>query len=856
MKSGSRGNNRWTFLNGWRCLLAVMLVSATPSFGNSIAGEAMKQGANSTTLENAKSAEILHELEKFKNLGSVLYIAAHPDDENTELLTYLARGRNYRTAYLSVTRGDGGQNVLGADLGEKLGVARTQELLAARRLDGAQQFFTRAVDFGFSKNYKETLNVWNKQEVLSDVVRVIRQFCPDVLLTRFTPEPGGTHGHHTASSILALEAFKLAGDPKAFPEQGLAAWQPKRIMWNISRFQKDKAAGIDSIKIDIGGKDASTGEAFMSIAERSRAMHKTQGFDNFQFQGNNNEARIEQFHLLDGAAASADFMDGIDCSWNRFSGGSTIAKTAEELVANFKAQDPAASFPELMKARAELSALKEKGAEPVITEKLAELERIVKDCLGISTRTTIKQADAVPGESIGMQHSVVEKNSKVPVKWLALRFPSIGKEVKVEQELKPNSESKVDSQEILPKSTALTQPWWLRNPGSAGMFAADDPHSIGAAENPAPFPVEYIFEAGGQRFSVADEPVYLQASNTGAGKTGRRLMVIPPVALQFKSEVAILAPAASRSVEVELSSSRANTTGNVHLELPADWKVTPAKQPFHIKNVGEHASAIFTITAPKRSSEAKLVAVAEVNGSQYRNQKIEINYPHIPPQLLQPVATMKAVSLNLSTAAHSVGYIAGAGDSLAENMKEMGCAVKILDESKLSAEQLTGLDAVVLGVRAFNVREKIGAAMPELFDYVKDGGTLIVQYNRPDKLKAEKIAPYDLKISADRVTDEKAKITLLAPEHPVLNKPNKITSADFDGWVQERGIYFPNQWDEHFTPILACNDADEPPTKGALLVARYGKGYYIYTGLVFFRQLPAGVPGAYRLFANMLSINK
>ena len=277
---------------------------------------------------------ILHELESFRQMGSVLYIAAHPDDENTELLAYLARGRDYRTAYLSLTRGDGGQNVLGPEFGEKLGVARTQELLAARQIDGAQQFFSRAIDFGFSKSSSETLSIWNKQEVLSDIVRVIREFRPDVLITRFSPIPGGTHGHHTASATLAMEAFKLAGDPKAFPEQGLAPWQPKRIFWNVGRFQLDKVSGAP-LKIDAGGKDPVSGRGLHRHCSKSRSMHKTQGFDKFQFPGAHGGERLESFVLLDGAPADKDILEGVDTTWNRVAGGEEIGKAADELIAHF-----------------------------------------------------------------------------------------------------------------------------------------------------------------------------------------------------------------------------------------------------------------------------------------------------------------------------------------------------------------------------------------------------------------------------------------------------------------------------------------------------------------------------------------
>ncbi len=798
---------------------------------------------------------ILHELQSFRQMGSALYIAAHPDDENTELLTYLARGRAYRTAYLSLTRGDGGQNVLGPDIGAKLGVARTQELLAARRTDGAQQFFSRAVDFGFSKSYQETLNNWNKQEVLSDMVRVIRAFRPDVLITRFSPSPGGTHGHHTASAVLAMEAFKLAGDPKAFPEQDLAPWQPKRIFWNISTFQRDKAVGVTALKIDAGGKDSVSGEAFTDIAEKSRAMHKTQGFDTFHFPGAHGGPRIESFQFLDGSPATNDILDGVDTTWNRVPGGATIEKSVDAIIAQFNPHDTAASVPAILQLRCELTTLEAKDRDdPVIKEKQAQLDRILQACLGLKVETTIGHSEVVPGESMKLYHSATIQ-SKIPVRWLAVRYPEIKKEVSRGTVLHVNEANAWESVEKLPTTTPLTQPFWLRVEGTEGMFHVDDPHLIGKTENSPSFPIEDVFEVAGQKLVIQDEPLQVTTNLSGT-PIRRRLDVIPPVSLRFIPQIALLTPKHSRSIHVEITASRANSSGTLQLEAPANWKVVPLKQSFRLTEVGQSAQFKFTITAPLQAATAKIFASAEMNGVRYRNQREVINYPHIPQQLLQPVATLKAVSFDLVTRGHSIGYLPGAGDSLVENLQQMGYAVTILDDANLTSEQLNRFDAIVIGVRAFNVRKNIATALPTLFSYVNNGGTIIAQYNNSEGLKTKEIAPYDLQLSRDRVTDETAKVTFLAPENSVLNTPNKITHADFDNWVQERGLYFPNKWDQHFTPILAFNDPDEKPHEGGLLVAKYGKGHFVYTGLSFFRQLPAGVPGAYRLLANLISLGK
>ena len=807
--------------------------------------------AAETKTESPKA--ILHSLESFRQMGSVLYVAAHPDDENTELLTYLARGRNYRTAYLSLTRGDGGQNVLGSDLGEKLGLARTHELLAARKLDGAQQFFTRAVDFGFSKSYQETLNNWNKQEILSDVVRVIRTFRPDVVIARFSPIPGGTHGHHTASTILSMEAFKLAGDPKAFPEQKLPAWQPKRLLWNISKWQKDKAVGIDSFKIDVGGTDLSSGERFVEIAEKSRGMHKTQGFDTFQFPNGKSDPRQEAFHLLDGAAAQTDIMEGVDDTWKRVPGGDAIANEINEVISHFNTQDVSASVPQLLKLSRQLQTLKEQS--PIITEKRKQLDHIIQACLGLVVESTIDKAEVVPGEEMKL-HLSAEANSKLPVRWISTRYPKLDREVKIGSILHPGKIETHDATEALPSKTPLTQPYWLQNEGTAGTYKVDDPNLIGVAKNPSAFPVEYNFEIEGTKLVVTDTPV--QVITGHSGKEERlRLTVIPPVAMHFATELQLMAPGASRQVELEIKPYREHLKGSVKLEMPVGWSVEPRGQSFSLDKFGASEKVKFTITAPTKPGTAKIIASADIlQGKRYSNQRQEVKYAHLDTEFLHPQCAMKAVSLDVAKRGQTIGYLPGAGDSLPENIQEMGYTVKILDDAKLSAEHLKNLDAIVLGVRAFNVREHMATAVPALFDYVKDGGTLIVQYNRPDGLKAPSVAPYDLHISPDRTTDEKAKMTFLEPDSPALNSPNKLTSADFDAWVQERGLYFPNKWADEFTPILACGDEGETPSKGVLLIAKYGKGHYVYTGLSLFRQLPAGVPGAYRLLANLLSLGK
>lgn len=818
----------------------------------------MALGLNGQSARGAElnsGAAIAQELRSFGEMGTVLHVAAHPDDENTQLITYFARGRGYRTAYLSMTRGDGGQNELGRDFDERLGLARTQELLAARRLDGGRQFFTRAIDFGFSKNPEETLRIWNRHEVLGDVVRVIRKFRPDVIITRFPIPPGsGGHGHHTSSAILAVEAFKLAGDPKAYPEQlaqGLTPWQPKRILWNVFNFGRGPGPlHGPTVQLDIGGNDPITGQAFGTIANSSRAMHKTQGLGRFagrEASGPN----VQTFMLLDGEPATHDVMDGIDVTWNRVPGGAEIASLVTAASTAFKPDDPAASIPALLEIRAKLAPLPH---DPLVDDKCAQLDRIIAACLGLAVETTIPSHEALPGSQLALHHTASVRAS-VPVRWLGVRYPASQTAVEKPIALTAGTPATRDVVQTLPADTLLTQPYWLREEPAAGIARVADPKLIGLPENPPAFPVEFLFEVGGQTLAIPDEPVHLE---DGAH---RRLDVIAPVSLRFASDVALFAPGGTHVVTVEITSAIANASGELSLDLPRDWKIAaPTTQPFRLAKPGDKQRLTFSVTAPAQTATAAFGAVAKVGGREFRTGRSELRYSHIPPQLLQPPARLRVAAVDLSMRAKNVGYLPGAGDAVDECLQQMGCTVTTLTGADLTPEKLHGLDAVVVGVRAFNERQDLASNLPGLLAYVEQGGTVVMQYNRPNGLQSQALGPYPLSIQGPapqlRVTDETAPVTFLAPDHPVLNTPNKIGPADFDGWLQERGSYFPSSWDDHYTPIFAMSDPGEEPLKSSLLVAHYGSGRFVYTGLSFFRQLPAGVPGAYRLFANIVSLGK
>ncbi len=829
--------------------------------------------ASATTL--LTPAEIRQELRSLGTTGTVLHIAAHPDDENTELITWLSLGRGYRAAYLSLTRGDGGQNELGKDFDEKLGVLRTQELLAARRLDRGRQFFTRAIDFGFSKTPDETLRFWNRDAVLGDVVRIIRQFRPDVIVTRFPIPPGsGGHGHHTASGILAVEAFKLAGDPTAYPEQlaqGLTVWQPRRVLWNSFRIGSAGPGSLNGpvFKQDIGGTDPVSGQEFGTIAARSRAMHQTQGL-----AGAVNRARTgpneQSFMLLAGLPGDwpgqtpagqqagtvpvlSDLMDGVDTSWARYPGGTEIGELAATVLAQFNTDDPAASVPALLALRTKLAAL---PSDPLVADKRAQLDRILQACLGLKIETVIDRAELVPKETAQIRYAISLAARNVPVRYEFTRSPALKGSVELNRDLVAGQVLEGNLNGVLLAGTQVTQPYWLQADGAAGISRVDDPALIGRAENPPAVPLHHRFIVDGQILDVPGEPIP-QTSDARR----QRLDVIPPVSFALNSDIFLVAPGATKSVTVELTAARASSRGVLRLETPAGWKVNPAPQDFQLTNVGDKASFSFTLTAPPAGGAGRLTAIARIDGQDYSNQRQELRYDHLPMQLLQPPARARLASFPLVTKGLTVGYLPGAGDSVAECLAQMGYVVRLLTGADLTPEKLQGLDAVVIGVRAFNERTDLKDAFPGLLAWVEQGGTVIAQYNRPNGLLADKLGPYDLSIAgpapALRVTDETAAVTLLAPDHAALNTPNRINPADFDGWVQERGAYFPSKWDEErYTALLSMSDPGEAPLRSSILVAKHGQGHYVYTGIGFFRQLPAGVPGAYRLFANLVSLGK
>jgi LmbE family N-acetylglucosaminyl deacetylase len=803
--------------------------------------------------EQMNGGEIQLALQKLNVLGRVLYIAAHPDDENTNLMALWANGSLYDSAYLSITRGDGGQNLIGPELGERLGVIRTEELLAARRLDHAQQFFSRAVDFGFSKTAEESLRIWDHDKILSDVVWVIRMFRPDVVVTRFSPEDQLTHGHHTASSILAREAFSASGDPKRFPEQlrFVKPWRPTRLVWNTSPFFfSNRNLPFDPAGLTImeaGGYNPLLGKAYTEIAAASLSMHKSQGVGSPPRRG----ARKEYFKLLEGQPMASSLFEGIDTSWSRVANSESVAAEVRQIISQFHAADPAASVPELLRLRPAMSEIQDDSWVP---EKKAELDKIIAACLGLHVEASTTNEAVTPGQTVTIKLEAINRSS-IPVTLQEARFPLSGDSMKIDAALPSNELVTKDLSCKIPESIPYSQPYWLRKPGTLGTFAVDDQKLIGLPENPPHLPVEITLEVSGQQLRYVVDTRY-RTVDPVAGELRQALVIAPPLFTNFANSVLVFANNESKFVPVRVTAAMGPVKGEVKLAAPQGWQVYPVSIPIDLKGANAEAMAAFTVKPPEQNSEGTLRAIASIDGHEYSFERVRISYRHIGVHTLMPPAEVKLVRADIRKKGDRIGYIPGAGDDVPESLQQIGYTVKMLNDADITAENLAQFSAVVLGIRAYNTDDRISTWLPELFAYVKNGGVAIAQYNTTADLKTKDMAPYPLEISRDRVTDENAEVRILAPNHPLMTTANKITPKDFEGWVQERGLYFPDKWDPAWTPILSCNDPKEKPLDGGLLVVKSGKGFFIYTSYSWFRQLPAGVPGAYRLFANMLSLGK
>lgn len=797
------------------------------------------------------SSELKLAINKLNTLGSVLYIAAHPDDENNALLAYFAKGKLLRTGYLSLTRGDGGQNLIGSEQGDLLGVARTQELLAARRIDGAEQFFTRAIDFGFSKSADETFNFWGKQKILSDVVWVIRTFRPDVIVTRFHGTKEDGHGHHTASEILAAEAFKLAGDTAAFPEQlqYVKPWQSKRILWNawLPTLERTKEDISKILKADVGIYNPLLGKSYTEIGAESRSMHKTQGVGSSPQPGES----INYFKPINGAEAKNDLFDDINLTWNRIQGGETVGRLLEEANKKFNPENPAEIIPILLKAYKEMDRVNDEYWIPV---KKKELLEVIRSCSGIYIASTASDYSAVPGEEVKITSEIINR-SGYPYTLKKIETTGQSDVKDLNQRLEKEALTKVNSSVKIPGDAEYSQPYWLKEKPDLGDYIINDQLKMGKAENDPPLMTIFEVSAGDQtlQFTI---PIVYKWNDPIAGEQSRPFIIVPPVAINIGDKDYLFPTVKERNITVTLIANTENISGILKLNLPDGWKADSIQQEFVLTHKHDELPVSFTIKPPTSNSNVEFTVEAHVNNQTIREGMISINYSHIPIQTIFPPAEAKLIRLDVKKVISNIGYIMGPGDDVPQSLTELGYNVTLLSNKDIESGSLSKYDAIVTGVRVYNTKHEIIIEQPELLDYVKKGGTLVVQYNKNFDLITDKIGPYPFHISNKRVTDETSKVTFLDTSSSLLNYPNKISDGDFDNWIQERGIYFADQWDAHYKTVIACNDPGEESLKGGLIYTKYGRGIFIYTGYVWFRELPSGVPGAYKIFVNLISAGK
>lgn len=784
-------------------------------------------------------------MEKASVLGSVLYLAAHPDDENTALLAYLAKGRRLRAAYLSLTRGDGGQNLIGTEQGDALGAIRTQELLAARRVDGAEQYFTRAIDFGYSKTAEETLRIWGHDEVLADVVWVIRSFRPDVIITRFPESGDGGHGHHTASAILAREAFEAAGDPKRFPEQlaHLSPWKATRLLWNAWRRDGQPAPSKPRLTVDLGTYDPLLGQAYTELAATARTFHKSQGFGSSPRRG----PVPNELELVAGTPAEKDLMEGVESSWRRLPGGEAVEAALGRARSAYTDAAPHLAVPALLEAREALGRL---APDPWVEVKRRELDALIQACTGLWLEATASEPSVSPGSTLRVTATAINR-SPVPLRLLRVT-PSVGGvPLPADSALGANQPKVTELALAVPADMPVTHPYWLGGTHRNGRYEVADSLLVGRPEAPAPLGVTFTVALAGSELELA-VPVEHRLTDPVNGERVRTVAVVPAVTATFVAPVLVFSDSSPRPVQLRVRAHRADAVARLALRLPPGFAARPESLDVQLARIGEEKTVAFEVTAPAGPAAGEIAAAVLGDAPTVARGAVVLDHPHIPPLLLLPPAVVRTVRVQATSGARRVGYIPGAGDEVGEVLRQLGLEVVTLDETSLDESALGSLDAIVTGVRAANTRESLAAAVPALLRWVEGGGTLVVQYNTERGLDMGRYAPFPLKLSRDRVTDESAAVRFLLPDHPVLSEPNRLTDADFAGWVQERGLYFAGEWDPAYAAPLGMGDPGEKESAGSLLVARHGKGRYVYTGLAFFRQLPAGNPGAIRLFLNLL----
>jgi len=823
----------------WTGLVVLLLVFIIP---NAIRAQ---QGAD----------DIYKDIKKLGVLANVLYVAAHPDDENSRMISYLSNHVYANTTYLSMTRGDGGQNLIGHEFREMLGIIRSHELLEARRIDGGNQLFTRANDFGYSKTPAETFAIWNKDQVLSDVVWAIRNTRPDVIINRFNSDASRpNHGHHTASAILSVEAFDLANNPSVYPEQlkYTQTWQPHRQFFNTSWWFYGSQEAFNAadkrkmLSVDLGVYDPLTGESNTEIAGRSRSMHKSQGFGAAETRGESLDY-LDLLKDVDGKIPTTLF-DGIDITWNRVKGGKAIGEKVNQLDASFNFRSPQASIPQLLDIYQNIQKL---PASFWRTVKMKECENLVKNCLGLFIEARTIAVNVTPGTSLPVTMEIINRSS-LNVTLVNLSPEKMDTTFTYEIELPENKVVSKDFKFIVPDHLSI--PYWLQEQPTTGMYVVQDQQKRGKpSDDPSMMVhVRVMVEGTSMDFNV---PVIYKTVDPAEGEITKPVYITPPVTVEVESETLIFNENQPRVIPVLLKSVADSVSGTLFFKIDQPgWKAEPEKFNFSMAKAGETTTIPCTITPPANESRATFLPVVQIGSHLYHHKIAVIDYDHLPYMSIVRESNTPLQSLDIKITNRNIGYIDGAGDDVAAYLRQIGYKVDVLDPEALSSDMLSHYQVIMLGVRAFNTVDALSHKNTMLFDWVKQGGTMITQYNVNRGLVTEEIAPYPLTLSRDRVTEENASVHILQPDHPAMQFPNKINAADFDGWVQERGLYFSNKWDDRFIPLLEMHDTNENAMTGSLLVAPYGEGYYIYSGLSWFRHLPAGNPGPYRLLSNLISL--
>ena len=800
------------------------------------------------------SSQIQEKLQKLNFLGSVLYVAAHPDDENTRLISYMANEKNAEMAYLSLTRGDGGQNLIGTEIRELLGVLRTQELLSARRIDGGKQFFTRANDFGYSKHPEETFEIWNKEEVFGDVIMTIRKFQPDIIINRFNHlTPGTTHGHHTGSAMLGLEAFEKSGDKTVYSGQlsQYKTHQAERIFFNTSSWFYRNDDDWDAIKNDLYTADIGVyyplkGKSNTEIAAESRSQHKCQGFGSAGTRGE----RTEYMELIGGSKPTVkdDIFSGINTSWSRIPGGANIGRMASSTLKAFNPLDPSKSVSALVNILRSIEGLDESVWKQ---RKMKQCQDLIMACSGFYLDANTTERFSTRGDKIDINIDLVNRsNSSWTLNKISSNYAGIDTTYKLT--LGNNESHQFKHTLAIPMNADYSTAYWLRKQGTLGMYEVEDRNLIGLPETPDPVMITFELIVEGYTMQI-ERPLVFKKSDPVKAEVYDPFEILAPVFVEIKEETIIFRPGQSRTVRVEVTAGKNNLAGKLIPVRGKDWLVEPTEQTFELDSKNEKAYYDFTITAPNNQDVNKLAFMAEVGGESYIEKLVTIEYDHIPTQQILQDNSVNTISIDIKSIGNKVAYLMGAGDKVPEALRAIGYTVDVITEDDVRPSVLNKYPAVIVGIRAYNVLDNMKFYHKTLMEYVNNGGLVVVQYNTRHRLKSDEVGPYPIKLSRKRVTDEYAPVQILATDHPIMNYPNKITGLDFNDWVQERGLYFPEEWDEKYTAILSSNDKGEDPLTGGLLVAEYGKGHFVYTGYSFFRELPAGVPGAYRLFANLIS---